>query len=201
MPTQYVIRLIASLILSATAVGTAVGQEAPRYKSAIVALTEGPALRATFETRLREKALENDYDAITTFDLEPDMADLDDRQFLDLLRGQGVQAVLMLRLAAIGPGSSIESVRGEVSPEVFSRMSTFAGEVGPSGGDDLIAVVHMAVYTLDDTGATLVSAGAVWLDEEVDSQEEGIERLQDLIVYNVNAIRPAIRRHVGLPPL
>ncbi|HEX7081800.1 MAG TPA: hypothetical protein VF329_12375 [Gammaproteobacteria bacterium] len=35
----------------------------------------------------------------------------------------------------------------------------------------------------------------------METREEGIERLQDLIVANVDAARPAIRRLLGLPPL
>ena len=31
------------------------------------------------------------------------------------------------------------------------------------------------------------------------SQEEGIERLQNLIMMNINGIWPAIREHLGLP--
>lgn len=59
----------------------------------------------------------------------------------------------------------------------------------------------MAIYTIAGRGANLISAGAVRLDEEVEDQAQGIERLQDLILYNVNSVRPAIRRHLGLPPL
>jgi len=47
----------------------------------------------------------------------------------------------------------------------------------------------------------LVSSGAVWLDEPVTDRAEGIKRLQGLILTNVDAVRPSIRRHLGLPPL
>jgi hypothetical protein len=107
----------------------------------------------------------------------------------------------MLRPAAIGAGSSLESVRNEVDPIVYESMRAFAREVSEPGSDDLIAVVHMAIYTLSDGEARLLSSGAVWLDEEVESQEQGIERLQGLIVANVNAARPAMRERLGLPPL
>jgi hypothetical protein len=50
-------------------------------------------------------------------------------------------------------------------------------------------------------GAELISSGAVWLDEPNPSREQGIERLQNLILANVNAVRPAIREHLGLPPI
>jgi hypothetical protein len=46
-----------------------------------------------------------------------------------------------------------------------------------------------------------VAPGAVWLDAPVKDRDEGIARLQDLIVANVDAARPAIRKHYGLPPL
>lgn len=79
----------------------------------------------------------------------------------------------MVRPAAIGAGSSLDAVRNEVSPQMLADMRAFAGEVSSSGGDDLIAVVHLAIYT----------------------------RLQDLILGNVDGVRPAIRQHLGLPPL
>ena len=176
-------------------------QPVVRYKAAVVALTDDPVLRADFETRLVARARENNYDAVTSFDIEPDVRDLDDVEFRHELVEQGVQAVLMLRPSAIGRGSSIESVRASIEPNTFARIREFAREVSDSDADDLLAVVHMAIYTVSDEGAVLISAGAVWLDDEVQDQDEGIDRLQDLIVYNVNSVRPAIRRHLGLPPL
>lgn len=55
--------------------------------------------------------------------------------------------------------------------------------------------------TVAQDAATLKSAGAVWLDESNASQQEVIDRLQGLIVANVEAVRPAIRQQLGLPPL
>jgi hypothetical protein len=117
-----------------------------------------------------------------------------------LARG-GMQAVLRVRPSAVGEGSSLESVRAEVSEETFQRMREFAGEVSTAGAEDLIAVVHLGVYMLSDGEASLLSSGAIWLDEEVPTREEGISRLLDLVVTNIDGVRPAIRRHLGLPPL
>lgn len=181
--------------------GSAAAQQTVRYKSAIVALTDDPALRARFETSLAAKAREHDYDAVTSYDLVPDVDDVNGRGFLRTLEANSVRAVLMLRPAAIGAGSSLESVRNEVSEDLYANMRKFAGEVSSSGGDDLIAVVHMAIYTIADGTPDLISAGAVWLDEPVENQAEGIARLQDLMLRNVDAVRPAIRQHLGLPPL
>jgi hypothetical protein len=80
-------------------------------------------------------------------------------------------------------------------------MREFAGEVSTAGSDDLIAVVHLGIYALFGDEASLLSSGAVWLDEEVPTREEGVARLLELVVANIDSIRPAIRRHLGLPPL
>jgi hypothetical protein len=39
------------------------------------------------------------------------------------------------------------------------------------------------------------------LDEPVKDRAEGIERLQDLIITNLDAARPEIREYFGMPPL
>ncbi len=44
-------------------------------------------------------------------------------------------------------------------------MRRFANNTSSSGSEDLIAVVHMAIYAISESGATLVSSGAVWLEE------------------------------------
>lgn len=170
------------------------------FKAAIVALSN-PTVRAEFEDGLAVKARAHRYDALTSYDLVAKVDDVRNRNFIKTLTAKGVQAVLMVRPAAVGPGSSLDAVRKEVSPAMLADMRTFAKEVSPSGGKDLIAVVHLAIYMIDTGKPELVSAGAVWLDEPVKDRAEGIARLQDLIVANVDAARPAIRKHYGLPPL
>jgi hypothetical protein len=176
-------------------------QQTVTLKSAIVALAEEPELRAEFEENLVAKALEADYNAVASYDLVPDVTAVDDADFIRRLVSNGIGAVLMVRPAAVGPGSTLESVRGAVSPDVYANMRAFARELSPSGEDDLLEVVHLGLYLLSVHGAELISSGAVWLDEPYATREEGNERLQNLIVANVNAVRPAIRQHLGLPPL
>jgi hypothetical protein len=189
------------LIVGVFAVGTAAAQAPVTYKAAVVALADEPAVRAEFEEALVTKAREHRYEAITSYDIAPEVRDLDDDDFLELLEANGVRAVLMLRPAAIGAGASLESVRNEVSPRLLSDMQRFAKEVSSSETDEMIAVVHMAIYLLENGDPELLSSGAVWLDQEVESREQGLERLRDLVLGNVDAVRPAIRRHLGLPPL
>jgi hypothetical protein len=170
-------------------------------KSAVVALAAEPELRAEFEDGLVARALELDYNAVPSYDLVPDVTDVNDPGFIRRMVSNGVGAVLMVKPAAVGPGATLESVRNAVSPTTYASMQAFARELSPSGEDEVLAVVHLGLYLLSVHGAELVSSGAVWLDEPNPSRAEGIARLQNLIVTNVNNVRPAIREHLGLPPL
>jgi hypothetical protein len=176
-------------------------QTATGVKSAVVVLIDDAELRIDLETRLVAKALENRYDAVTTFDLVTEMNDVNDSRFTRPLTEKGIEAVLVIKPTAIGAGSAVESVSDEVSSGLLARIREFAGEVSTPDSGDVIAVVHLAIYTLEDGNANLVSSGVVWLDQEVADRSEGIDRLENLILYNVNAVRPAIRRHFGLPRL
>jgi len=193
-------RTLTALLLLGLASG-ALAQTPVTLKSAVVALTDDPALRAEVEDALVVKAREHNYDAVASHTIVADITDADSRAFTRTLAGSGVQLVLMLRPSAVGEVSSLESVRAEVPPEMFERMREFAGEVSTANTDDLIAVVHLGIYALSDGDATVLSSGAVWLDEDVPTREEGIARLLDLVVTNIDGIRPAIRSHLGLPPL
>src|SRR5262245_8281112 len=190
------------LVLVSLIAAAASAQQPPvTFKSAVVALTEDTALRQSFESELVAIAKAHAYDAVTSYDITSDVASLDTDAFLQALASRGVQAVLMVRPAAVGEGASLESVRNEVSSRTFADMQRFAKRPSGPGADDLIAVVHLAIYTLTAKKPELVSSGAVWLDEPVTDRAEGIKRLQGLILSNVDAVRPSIRRHLGLPPL
>jgi hypothetical protein len=192
------------VLLCCLAVGpwiATVAQELITYKSAIVALADDPALRAEFEDGLAAKGRSHDYDAVASYGFLPDLQDISSSDFLRTLEAQRVSAVLMVRPAAVGEGSTLEALRDSISPRVLQSMRAFARAVSPSHSEEVIVVVHMAIYLITDHESELISSGAVWLDEEVESREQGIARLQDLIVANIDAVRPEIRRHLGLPPL
>jgi len=192
-----------ALLLASTWLAANASAQAPAttYKAAVVALTEDTALRQSFESDLVALARSHSYDAVTSYDITSDVDNLDTDAFLKALSDRGVQAVLMVRPAAVGAGSSLEAVRNEVPTRTFADMQKFAKRPSGSGATDLIAVVHLAIYTLTAKKPELVSSGAVWLDEPVTDRAEGIKRLQGLILQNVDAVRPSIRRHLGLPPL
>jgi hypothetical protein len=193
----------ALLVVCASLAAASASAQAPptTYKSAVVALTEDAALRQSFESELVAIAKAHNYDAVTSYDITSDIKSLDTDEFLKALSDRGVQAVLMVRPAAVGQGSSLEAVRAEVPSRTFADMQKFAKRPSGPGADELIAVVHLAIYTLTAKKPELVSSGAVWLDEPVTDRAEGIKRLQGLILTNVDAVRPSIRRHLGLAPL
>lgn len=193
---------IALVLMAAVPVfDVAIGQPVTTYRVAMVALAEDPQVRADFEEGLAAKLRKFDYDAVTSYDVVPEVADLDDSDVVRRLSEAGIQAVIMMKPAAVGPGSTLESVRDDVSPETYANMRAFARETSPSQDDEMVAVVHTAIYLIGGDQAELLSSGAVWLDEPVETREEGIEKLQDLIVTNMNQARPAIRQYLGLPPL
>ena len=194
-----VLYVCAALGITAAAFGQ--GREDRIYKAAVIALTDDPALRADFERQLVAKARERNYDAVTSYDLVPTITDVDNREFVDTMLANKVDVVLLLRPATIGPGSSLDSVRKEVSAKTLTDMRDFAKKVSNSDGDDLIAVVHMAVYLFYGRDPEVISSGAIWLDEPVQDRAEGIARLQDLTLDNIDAARPAIRRYYRLAPL
>ncbi len=197
--------MIARITLIALVGGFSLNVAAPQgsvtLRSAVVVLAAEPELRAVFEEGLAAKAREHGYDAVTSYDLVPDVAELDDADFIERLALHGVEVILMIRPAAVGTGLTLEAVKNAVPPDIYSDMQAFARELSPSGEEDLLAVIHLAIYQIGEEGAELISAGAIWLDEENPSQEEAIERLQNLILANVDGVRPAIREHLGLPPL
>jgi hypothetical protein len=205
-PKFAVLAACAALALAGAALAQQPSQPQPQqrvftFKAAIVALTDDPKLRESFERQLVAKAREHRYDAVTSYDLVPKVADVRSKSFIKTLAAKGVKVVLMVRPAAIGAGSSLDAVKDEVSPAMLQDMKSFAKAVSPPGGTDLIAVVHLAIYAIDTGKPELLSPGAVWLDEPVTDRAEGIARLQDLIVKNVDAARPALRQYLGMPPL
>lgn len=199
MSTFRILCFVAAFMVASASSGQ--GRQDRIYKVAVVALTNDPSLRADFERELVAKARERNYDAVTSFDLVPVVTDVDDRDFADTMLANGIDVLLLLRPAAIGPDSSLDAVRKEVSAKTLTDMRDFAKKVSDSGGDDLIAVVHMAVYLYYGRDPEMISSGAIWLDEPVEDRAEAITRLQDLTLDNIDAARPAIRRYYRLAPL
>jgi len=198
MSSLKVLCVCAALCIAAAASGQ--GRENKIYKAAVVALTQDPALRADFERQFVVKAREHNYDAVTSYDLVPTITDVRNKAFVDTMLANKIDILLLVRPAAIGPGASLDSVRKEVSAKTLTDMRDFAKKVSGSTGNDLIAVIHQAVYLFYGREPEVISSGAVWLDEPVSDRAEAIARLQDLMLENLDAARPGIRRFYRMNP-
>jgi hypothetical protein len=198
MSSFKVLCVCAALSIASAALGQ--GRENRIYKAAVVALTEDPALRADFERQFVIKAREHNYDAVASSDLVPNVTDVDNKEFVDTMLANKVDLVLLARPAAIGPGASLDSVRKQVSAKTLTDMKDFAKKVSESNGNDLIAVIHQAVYLFYGRDPEVISSGAVWLDEPVQDRAEAVARLQDLMLETLDAARPGIRRFYRMNP-
>ena len=171
------------------------------YRFATIALAENPLVRSNFERGLTAKLREHDYDAVSSYNIVQEITEVNDTNFVQRLTSNDIVGALIIRLAAVGPGSSLESVRDDVPTGMFLDMKEFAGELTSTKEDELIAVLHMAFYMFNAGKVTLISAGAVWLDEPVENRAEAVDRLQNLVVTNLDRVRPKFRKHMGLDPL
>jgi hypothetical protein len=198
MSSLKVLCVCAALCVATAALGQ--GRENRIYKGVVVALTEDPALRADFERQFAAKAREHNYDTVASYDLVPTITDVRDKKFVDTMLANKIDLVLLVRPAAIGPGASLDSVRKEVSAKTLTDMRDFAKKISNSDGNDLIAVIHQAVYLFYGRSPEVISSGAVWLDEPVQDRAEAITRLQDLMLENLDAARPGIRRFYRMNP-
>jgi hypothetical protein len=198
MSSLKVLCVCAALGIATAALGQ--GRENRIYKAAVVALTQDAALRADFERQFVVKAREHNYDAVASYDLVPTITGVRDKKFVDTMLANKIDIVLLVRPAAIGPDASLDSVRKEVSAKTLTDMRDFAKKVSNSNGDDLIAVIHQAVYLFYGREPEVISSGAVWLDEPVQDRAEAIARLQDLMIENLDAARPNIRRFYRMNP-
>src|SRR5262245_30881631 len=198
MSSLKILCVCAALCIAAAA--SPQGRENRIYKAAVVALTQDPALRADFERQFVVKAREHNYDAVTSYDLVPTITDVRNKAFVDTMLANKIDILLLVRPAAIGPDASLDSVRKEVSPKTLTDMRDFAKKVSGSTGNDLIAVIHQAVYLFYGREPEVISSGAVWLDEPVQDRAEAISRLQDLMLENLDAARPGIRRFYRMNP-
>jgi len=198
MSSLKVLSICAALGIATAAFGQ--GRENRIYKAAVVALTQDAALRADFERQFVAKAREHNYDAVASYDLVPAITDVRDKKFVDTMLANKIDLILLVRPAAIGPDASLDSVRKEVSAKTLTDMRAFAKKVSNSNGNDLIAVIHQAVYLFYGREPEVISSGAVWLDEPVQDRAEAITRLQDLMLENLDAARPNIRRFYRMNP-
>lgn len=162
-------------------------------KLLVVALTDDPKLRAAFEDGVVAKVGGHGLLLVASHDIVRDVRDVDGRGFLGDLDARRLAGVLLLRPAPLGPHSSLTSVRAAITPDILRDFGAFAKRVSHIGPRDAPAVVHIGVYLLEGGAASLLTAGATWLDTDAGSRAEAAGRLESLVALNLERAAPAIR--------
>jgi hypothetical protein len=170
-------------------------------KFAVVALVDDPKLRADLEDGVAAKLGGHELDAVPSHaGLAPKVREVAKADCLAALNGKHFAGVLMLRPAPLGPGSSLKTVRSSVTPQMLKDFRGFAKLVSRIDGAEAPAVVHIAVYLLEDGEPRLFTAGATWLDSDAGSRGEAVARLENLVALNLEGAAPAIRQAAAAEP-
>ena len=167
---------------------------------AVLAMTSDTNTRRMLEDQLVARLLQDNYDAVPSYTLMPNVDEFPPAEVRRELLQHGIQAILLLRPEAINGEVSISTARDYLSPTAYNSVAEF---VSAYRGDNLEtqAVVHVAGFLLDQQRSRLFWQGVIWLDDPVTNQVEGVGKIADLVQYNLNQSRGALRQQLGYPPL
>lgn len=168
-------------------------------KFTVVVLSKEQAIRHYFEEKLVKNLRVNNYDAIASHSLIPDISKLRDPELRQKLQKEGIKGVLLLRPIDIGSQASIASVQEEISPKAYDSIEAFVTDYR-EGNFSTQAVIQVTGFLLTAEQETNFWQGIIWLDENVKTREEGIEKLSDLVLSNLNASRGYLRKRLGFKP-
>jgi len=180
--------------------GASQGSTDKLLKFTVVALSKEHSIRRDFENELVKNLRANNYDAIASHSLLPDISSLHDPALRLKLQEEGVQGVLLLRPIDIGEQASIQSAQKQIAPKAYNTIEAFVTDY--RGGDfSTQAVVQVSGFLLSEAHTANFWQGIIWLDDNVKTREEGIEKLSDLVLSNLNASRGYLRKRLGFKPL
>lgn len=166
---------------------------------AVLALDVDATSRRLLEDALVKRLQENSYQVSESYPIIRDVRDMDTSTIRTRLATAGYDAVLIIRPVDIGRRATIESVQEFLSPGNYRTISEFVQNYRGANFNSR-AVIHIVGFILDETRSLPVWQGVMWFDEETHSIEESLSRIVDLVEYNLNHYRPAIRQQLGLPP-
>lgn len=182
------------------ALPTAAQNELGSVNFAVLALdVDGPS-RRLLENALVERLRENDYQVSQSYPIIRSVTDIDTTTVRTQLADAGFDAVLIIRPVDIGRRATIESVQEFLTPQSYQTIAEFVEDYR---GDrfDSRAVIHVVGFILDRTRSLPVWQGVMWFDEDTHTIEASLNKIVDLVEYNLNHYRPAIRSQLGLPPV
>lgn len=188
------------LALFIAAIDVFAQSEQEKLKFAVIALSDDQSVRVRFEDYLVSSLLTDNYDAISSHEILTDLFDQSNEIVSEQLNNSGIDAVLIIGAIDTGPDASISNARETLFPENYSQIQDFIANYRGNNFQTQV-VVHVAGYLLEDVNSLGFWQGVLWLDEEVESEQEGIEKLADLVKFNLNQSRNLLRRRLGLPVL
>jgi predicted transcriptional regulator len=169
-------------------------------KFTVVVLSKEQSVRLDFENELVKSLRANNYDVIASHNLVPGMADFRDPNIAQKLQNEGVQGVLLLKPIDTGEQASITSAQKRVTSTTYNTIEAFVSDYR-GGNFNTQAVVQVSGYLLSEGNTSNFWQGIIWLDEQVETQQEGIEKLTELVLSNLNASRGYLRKLLGFQPL
>lgn len=169
-------------------------------KMAVVALSDNHKMRQNLENRIVNKLLANHYDATASHLLIKDISNIRDPKLRHKLYARGVRGVLILRPIDVGEKASITSSKDHISPHTYNTIEAFV-TAERRGDFSSRAVVQVSAFIISEQQATSFWSGVVWLDEPAETQQEGLDKLAELVLFNLNAARSYMRQSMGLAPI
>lgn len=171
-----------------------------RLKFTVVALSKEPSVRQSFEDELVKNLKANQYNAVASHLLVAELPDFSKPDVYKKLRGKGIQGVLLLMPIDVGKEASIKSAQPRVWSKTYDSIEAFVN--GYRGGNfNTQAVVQVSGFLISENQSSNFWQGVIWLDDTVETREEGIEKLSGLVLSNLNASRAYLRKLLGLDPL
>lgn len=165
----------------------------------VMALSDNPASRRTYENQLVVRLSEDRYDVVASNELIPDLNAIQSTQVRSQLLASGVQAILILRPLELPEEAALSASQLQMSPGEFTSVSQF---INAYRGDnfDVRTIVQIAGFLLERDQSRLFWHGVIWLDDTVETEQNRIDKIVDLVQFNLNNSRSAIRAQLGLPP-
>jgi hypothetical protein len=177
-----------------------VAQEQQQFlRFSVMALSESESSRRAFENQLVIRLSENRYDVIPSYDLIPDLVEMQTTQVRSLLLASGVQAILILRPLELPEGTALSAQQLQMNPGEFTSVSQF---INAYRGDsfDIRTIVQIAGFLLERDQSRLFWHGVIWLEDTVEKEQNRIDKIVDLVQFNLDNSRSALRAQLGLPP-
>ncbi|MAM70844.1 MAG: hypothetical protein CMP91_06885 [Gammaproteobacteria bacterium] len=166
----------------------------------VMAMAPDLETRMIFEDELVRVLREDDYDVVASHTLVPEISPAVSLEVRQALIEAGIQAALVLRPLATGNDASITAAQEALSQQTYTSLAAFINDYRGHNFESQ-AVVHVLGFLLDPQQSRLFWQGVIWLDDTVETQEQAIEKLVELVQFNLNQSRTVLRHQLGLPPL